>query len=167
MLILPIGSLIKIWSVSLLGLPGPARFSAKTRNLYFFLVGRPFTLQANVYFRHIKIQTNKFMTHNNGILGWIDIHTYLKFVSLIGSLLHLIHLSWSGSYLSTQYPVIGFPPSSSGSYQDRVTASFAISDASNLYGGPGVSKILWACILINNSGKKLGKMCLNCWSSNK
>lgn len=82
------------------------------------------------------------MIHNNDILRQTDILTHLKFVSLIGSLLHLIHLSWSGSYLSTQYPVIGLPPSSSGSYQDRVTASFAISDGSNLYGGPGVSKIL-------------------------
>lgn len=38
------GSFIKIGSVDLLGFPGPARFSASTRNLYFFLLVRPFTL---------------------------------------------------------------------------------------------------------------------------
>ena len=41
----PIGSLTRIGSVSLLGFPVPARFSARTLNLYFFLVGRPLTLQ--------------------------------------------------------------------------------------------------------------------------
>lgn len=38
------GSFIKMGSVDLLGFPGPARFSASTRNLYFFLLVRPFTL---------------------------------------------------------------------------------------------------------------------------
>lgn len=36
---------MRIGSVSLLGFPVPARFSARTLNLYFFLVGRPLTLQ--------------------------------------------------------------------------------------------------------------------------
>lgn len=39
------GSFIKIGSVDLLGFPGPAKFSASTRNLYFFLLVRPFTLE--------------------------------------------------------------------------------------------------------------------------
>lgn len=61
-------------------------------------------------------------------------------VSLMGSLLHLIHLSCSGSCLSTQYPVMGLPPSSSGSYQDKVSESLAMSEGSSLYGAPGVSE---------------------------
>lgn len=46
--IVPIGSFTKIGSVSLLGFPGPARFSAKTRNLYFFLFVRPLTLEIKI-----------------------------------------------------------------------------------------------------------------------
>ena len=64
---------------------------------------------------------------------------YLKVVSLMGSLLHLIHLSLSGSNFSIQYPVIGLPPSSSGSNQVRVTASLVMSDGVTLVGGPGGS----------------------------
>lgn len=48
--IIPIGSFTKIGSVSLLGFPGPARFSAKTRNLYFFLFVRPLTLEIKIKF---------------------------------------------------------------------------------------------------------------------
>lgn len=65
---------------------------------------------------------------------------YLKVVSLVGSLLHLIHLSLSGSNFSTQYPVMGLPPSSSGSNQVRVTASLAISEGVTLVGEPGGSE---------------------------
>ncbi len=65
---------------------------------------------------------------------------YLKVVSLMGSLLHLIHLSLSGSNFSTQYPVMGLPPSSSGSNQVRVTASLAMSEGVTLVGGPGGSE---------------------------
>lgn len=43
--LVPIGSLTRIRSVSLLGFPVPARFSARTLNLYFFLVARPLTLR--------------------------------------------------------------------------------------------------------------------------
>lgn len=46
--IVPIGSFTKIGSVSRLGFPGPARFSAKTRNLYFFLFVRPLTLEIKI-----------------------------------------------------------------------------------------------------------------------
>lgn len=50
MFIIPIGSFTKIGSVSLLGFPGPARFSANTRNLYFFLFVRPLTLEIKIRF---------------------------------------------------------------------------------------------------------------------
>lgn len=41
----------------MLGFPVPARFSARTLNLYFFLVGRPLTLQRKT--RHIsKLKSN-------------------------------------------------------------------------------------------------------------
>lgn len=71
----------------------------------------------------------------------MDENIYLKVVSLTGNLLHRIHLSLSGSNFSTQYPVIGLPPSSSGSNQERVTASLAMSEGVTLDGGPGGSEI--------------------------
>lgn len=64
---------------------------------------------------------------------------HLYVVSFTGILLHRTHLSVSGSNLSTQYPVMGLPPSSSGSHQVRVTASLVMSEGSRRVGGPGGS----------------------------
>lgn len=132
------GSLMRTGSVSVLGFPGPARFSARTRKLYFFLVGSPFTLKPhkNMVKKNIihSLCINMYNHHSYNLI------IYLKVVSLIGSLLHLIHLSLSGSNFSTQYPVMGLPPSSSGSNQFRVTASLAISEGVTLVGGPGGSE---------------------------
>lgn len=52
----PMGSLMRMGSVSSLGFPGPARFSAKTLKRYFFLVGSPFTLSPNKDSDHSSIQ---------------------------------------------------------------------------------------------------------------
>lgn len=84
-------------SVSALGFPGPDRFSAKTRKRYFFLVGSPFTLQP----RHL-VQVPALILTLHGSTCETVRTSYLKVVSLIGSLLHLIHLSLSGSNFSTQ-----------------------------------------------------------------
>lgn len=54
--LVPIGSLTRMGSVSLLGFPVPARFSARTLNLYFFRVGRPLTLQIHANTHHKAIQ---------------------------------------------------------------------------------------------------------------
>lgn len=138
------GSLMRTGSVSVLGFPGPARFSAKTRKRYFFLVGSPFTLQpheSRVGKMFSFFFNMPFILMANEFLSLFPSVTfYLKVVSLMGSLLHLIHLSLSGSNFSTQYPVMGLPPSSSGSNQVRVTASLAMSEGVTLVGGPGGSE---------------------------
>lgn len=138
------GSLMRTGSVSTLGFPGPARFSARTRKLYFFLVGSPFTLQpheSRVRKNMVRIFfTYKYLSPHWRSCNFTAVIIYLKVVSLMGSLLHLIHLSLSGSNFSTQYPVMGLPPSSSGSNQVRVTASLAMSEGVTLVGGPGGSE---------------------------
>lgn len=66
-------------------------------------------------------------------------NVYLYVGSFTGDLLHLIHFPVSGSSLSTQYPVMGLPPSSSGSFQVNVTASLQMSEDARRVGGPGGS----------------------------
>lgn len=122
-------------SVSTLGFPDPARFSAKTRKLYFFLVGSPFTLKHE---GRVRKTLRVSPSHTNTF--HLAVAVYLKVVSLMGSLLHLIHLSLSGSNFSIQYPMMGLPPSSSGSNQVRVTASLVMSEGVTLVGAPGGSK---------------------------
>lgn len=147
---IPMGSLMRTGSVSTLGFPGPARFSASTRKRYFFLVGSPFTLQPHesrvrknilhIFFTYKYLSPRWLMNFHHYSCNFTAVIIYLKVVSLMGSLLHLIHLSLSGSNFSTQYPVMGLPPSSSGSNQVRVTASLAMSEGVTLVGGPGGSE---------------------------
>ena len=67
----------RIGSVSLLGFPVPARFSARTLNLYFFLVGRPLTLQRETQ-QHIstmksnKEVSNSFQEGDSPVVGVFD-----------------------------------------------------------------------------------------------
>jgi len=77
---------------------------------------------------------------NTFSLSEYRVSPHLKVVSLMGSLLHLIHLSLSGSNFSIQYPVMGLPPSSSGSNQVRDTASLVMSEGVTLVGAPGGSE---------------------------
>lgn len=81
--------------------------------------------------------TTEYMANlkHDGHVG--RVHLYV--VSFTGILLHRTHLSVSGSSLSTQYPVMGLPPSSSGSHHVRVTASLVMSEGSRRVGGPGGS----------------------------
>lgn len=87
----------------------------------------------------MRVQTTGYAAvrkHDGGVAGG---GTYLYVVSFTGILLHRTHLSVSGSNLSTQYPVMGLPPSSSGSHQVSVTASLVMSEGSSRVGGPGGS----------------------------
>lgn len=60
----------------MLGFPVPARFSARTLNLYFFLVGRPLILQKKTH--HISTMTsnkevsNSFQEVDSPVVGVFD-----------------------------------------------------------------------------------------------